>query len=77
MRNLPEVPQFREWGPYGPYGPVPWPPGDPAPWMYGVLKEEEQIKVTQLAVAYKLQVAQAQMEFYKQFSQLLTMAKGR
>ena len=67
---MPDVPQF-EWNNI-------WRWADPPPWpIYGVLDEAGQAKMAQLLVAYRLQVAQAQVEFYKQVSQLPTTAKAR
>jgi hypothetical protein len=67
--NALKIPDFY-WGLRPPFYP------DPAFPMPG-LEDDAMIKVTQLWATYQQQVAQAQVEYYKQVSQLLTTAKRR
>jgi hypothetical protein len=48
-----------------------WWIADPPPDIYRVIKGDQLLRLAQLQVRYRLQVAQAQMEFYKELSAIV------
>jgi hypothetical protein len=48
-----------------------WWRGDPPPDIYRVIKEEQLVKLVQLQVKYRQQIAQAQLEFYNELSKMM------
>jgi hypothetical protein len=67
MAEKKKVPEFAMLSEIVPW----WHRGDPPSDIYKVINEEQLAKLVQLQVKYRVQMAQAQLEFYNELSKMM------
>jgi hypothetical protein len=49
----------------------PWPPGDPIPDIYKILKQEQLIQLVKAEVTFKLNLLRAEQQFYSEVAKMM------